>query len=288
MRRLLYPVLAVMAGLASGNANAVDAFDWSGFYVGGALGVVQSGGSADIVTDGSFAGPGYDHVNDSPYFTLGSLPPWPTQAELSRSSGAGMGFAGAQMQVGGLVLGGEVRGVLGDFGSAFNDSWSGDVSDSARSGTTTYSGTVWQDISLTFGTSYDSYVAPVARLGVAADRFLLFALAGPAVARVTATTSASVDETGRIVITSPGFRATIDRRASPSWSGTSAETLLGYTIGAGVDYAATDDVILRLEASVTNLGSIAVTGVSEASSTTYTVTQPVGNFAVMAGASIKF
>lgn len=73
MRRLLYPsVLAVMAGLASGNANAVDVFDWSGFYVGGAVGVVQSGGSADIVTDGSFAGPVYDYVAG---YSPVSLPP---------------------------------------------------------------------------------------------------------------------------------------------------------------------------------------------------------------------
>lgn len=196
-----------------------------------------------------------------------------------------MGFAGAQMQVGGLVFGGEVRGVLGDFGSAFNDSWSDSVSGSGTSPTFTYSGSVEQGISLTFGTSYDRYVAPVARLGVAADRFLLFALAGPAVARVTATTSASVDETGSVFVNTVRVD---DKSAFSSWSGASAETLLGYTIGAGVDYAATDDVILRLEASVTNLGSIAVTGVSDASDTTYTVTQPVGNFAVMAGASIKF
>ncbi len=71
-------------------------------------------------------------------------------------------------------------------------------------------------------------------------------------------------------------------------SGSNTETLWGYTVGAGVEYAATDNMILRLEASMTDLGTIDVTGDSEDTGAEYTVTQTVANFALQTGVSVKF
>lgn len=349
MRKYLYPsVVAMLAGLTGGSALGQDMFDWSGFYVGGAVGVVQSDSSADAsystdaegisaawsAPDGYFTGEIYDAVDaaginfnannagvdDSFDIGLGQLGAWLTATDLTALSWAGMGFAGAQVQMGAFVLGGEVRGVFGDFGNSYSDDWSDSVTDSGsvdydnEGGTLTASlpssvnwtgdsvvnenmdgsgaeihGGVDQDNSLAFGTSYDSYFAPVAKLGVAADRFMLFALAGPSVAEVTATTSASVDEVGHVGVENGGNSvADVDGSASYDWSGSNTETLWGYTVGAGVEYAATDNMILRLEASMTDLGTIEVTGESDDTGAEYTVTQTVANFALQTGVSVKF
>lgn len=352
MRKYLYPsVMAIMAGLTGSSAMAQDMFDWSGFYVGGAVGVVQSDSNADVAygtdaegisaawsaSDGYFTGEIYDDVDgasidfdangpgsDDDYeLDLAGLTPWLTEMDLTALAWAGMGFAGGQVQMGAFVLGGEVRGVFGEFGNSYSDAWSdgvidsGSVSDDPEGGIVTGSlpvGVSWtgdgaineqlapggaaihggvdQDNSLAFGTSYDSYFAPVAKLGVAADRFMLFALAGPSVAQVTATTSATVDEDGHVGVTNPAIDgnsvADLDGSASYDWSGSNTETLWGYTVGAGVDYAATDNMILRLEASMTDLGTIDVTGESDETGAEYTVTQTVANFALQTGVSVKF
>lgn len=354
MRKYLYPsVVAMLAGLTGGSALGQDMFDWSGFYVGGAVGVVQSDSSADVsygtdaegisaawsASDGYFTGAIYDDVDDDvdgasinyddanfpedddyDELDLGELTPWLNHLDLTSLSWAGMGFAGAQVQMGAFVLGGEVRGVFGDFGNSYSDDWSDSVTDSGsvdydnEGGTLTASlpssvnwtgdsvvnenmdgsgaeihGDVDQDNSLAFGTSYDSYFAPVAKFGVAADRFMLFALAGPSVAEVTATTSASVDEVGHVGVENGGNSvADVDGSASYDWSGSNTETVWGYTVGAGVEYAATDNMILRLEASMTDLGTIEVTGQSEDTGAEYTVTQTVANFALQTGVSVKF
>jgi opacity protein-like surface antigen len=336
-----------MASLTGGSAVAQDMFDWSGLYVGGAVGVVQSDSSADIsygtdadagwsASDGYFTGDIYDDVDnswidfeandagtDDEYeIDLGELTPWLTEIDLTGLSWAGTGLAGAQVQMGAFVLGGELRGAFGDFGHSYaeagpdgtsdwgavtwdpeggtltaglpdasGDLWWGDdaVSEPLDPAGAEIHGTVDQYNSLAFGTSYNSYFTPTAKLGVAADRFMLFALAGPAVAQVTATTSASVVETGHVGVENGGNSvADVDGIASYDWSGENTETLWGYTVGAGVEYAATDNIILRLEASMTDLGTIDVTGQSDDTGAEYTVTQTVANFALQTGVTFKF
>lgn len=170
--------------------------------------------------------------------------------------------------------------------------WSGDDDVSVSSDDGSIHGGVDQDNSIAFGTNYDSYYAPVARLGVTADRFMVFALAGPATAQVTATTSASVEEDGHVAVydddVGGSVVADVDGSASYDWSGENTESLWGYTVGAGIEYAATDNMIFRLEGSVTDLGSIDVTGKSEDTGAEYTVTQAVGNYALTTGVSLKF
>lgn len=350
MRRvILTSVVAIMSASAVGNAVSQDMFDWSGFYVGGAIGVVQSDSHADLVygTDteaitsawsspsGFFTGAIYDAVDGSDIdlnsndpdenytLSLAALTPWLTELELSELAWAGMGFAGAQVQMGGFVLGAEGRGIFGSFGNSFSDSWSDEVTDlgsisDPEGGVLTAGlpaivvdgdwsgdnavnenlgfddlgaihGGIDQDSALSFGTSYDSVFAPVAKLGVAADRFMVFGMVGPSVAEVTATTAASVDETGHIGVSADGNSvADVEGFASYDWSGSNTETLWGYTIGAGVEFAATDNMILRLEGSMTDLGSIDVVGQSADTAATYTVTQTVANFSLMSGVSLKF
>ncbi|WP_127142532.1 outer membrane protein [Pelagibacterium montanilacus] len=62
----------------------------------------------------------------------------------------------------------------------------------------------------------------------------------------------------------------------------------GYTVGGGVEYAATDNSILPLEGSWTNFGSISVEGESDETDATYEVTQDVSNWSIGTGVSFKF
>lgn len=74
-----------------------------------------------------------------------------------------------------------------------------------------------------------------ARAGVAVDRFLPYIAGGVAFARVNNSLSISNDFFG--------------------YEASQSKTLTGWTLGAGVDYAATDNLILRLEYRYTDYGS---------------------------------
>jgi len=264
------------------------------------------------------------------------LAPWLTQIDLENLDYSGTVQIGAQWQFGHFVVGGELRGTFGEFGTSYFDRWSDEISatdtgqfvDNADLGDGTartaairpndrdgspnvdwtgtsdfgpdiftdvvdidFEGVVHQDNTLGFSVAYDSYFAPVARIGFAADRWMFFAMGGPAVAEVTASTAASVSEDGSL---SFSYDEALDPARFPEaadtyeWEGSNTETLWGYTIGGGVEYAATDNAILRFEGSMTNFGSISVTGQSADTDAEYEVTQDVSNWALSTGISFKF
>lgn len=76
------------------------------------------------------------------------------------------------------------------------------------------------------------------RLGYSADRFLPYIAGGVAYAKVKSSVN-SKDSFGVNVL--------------PSRSG--SDTFVGWTVGAGVDYAVTDNLLLRLEYRYTDFGS---------------------------------
>lgn len=340
-------------------------YDWSGFYVGGSVGVVQSRSQGTIdynssnVTNpvgnwtdtNSFTGGVWHDVDgavlavteantstDARLENVDLLAPWLTQIDLNDLDYAGTVQIGGQWQFDNFVVGGEVRGTFGEFGNSYSNSWSDEIFASddgqfvdnghAEDGTAktaairpngadapnvTWTGTsdfgpdifttdavvnldfegvVHQDSSLDFDVSYGSYFAPVARVGFAADRWMFFAMGGPAVAEVTATTAATVSETGVLSFSRDDAGGTLEparfAEANYAWEGTNTETLWGYTIGGGVEFAATDNVILRFEGSMTNLGSISVTGTSLDTAAEYEVTQDVSNWSLATGVNFKF
>jgi opacity protein-like surface antigen len=155
--------------------------------------------------------------------------------------------------------------------------------------------------SFAFGASYDSVFSPVAKLGVAAGRVHLFAMGGPSWAKVKATTSASANEVARVdVFYNEAAETGVDDftgdeavgvengTAYYDWSGSNTETLAGYSVGGGMEWAATDNLILRAEGLYTDLGSIDVTGVSDETDATYTVTQELTSVSGSVGMLVKF
>jgi opacity protein-like surface antigen len=155
--------------------------------------------------------------------------------------------------------------------------------------------------SFAFGASYDSVFSPVAKLGVATGRVHLFAMGGPSWAKVKATTSASANEAARVdVFYNESAETGVDGftgdeavgvengTAYYDWSGSNTETLAGYSVGGGMEWAATDNLILRAEGLYTDLGSIDVTGVSDETDATYTVTQELTSVSGSVGMLVKF
>ncbi len=350
--------------LSSAPVAAQEVFDWSGFYVGGGVGVVQSSNHDSIVYDGGgltsgwtaeegvFTGEIYRVIdnagiivsNADPYdlayddyeLSLDELDDWATEAESESAQPLGVVWAGGQwhMPDSRLVLGGEFRASFGSYGSTLADSWSQTVGDSGTATCETddddctvlttlphplpllpgllllpnwsgyddvagaqvdsddevdISGSYTQAVDMSFGTSYDRAFSALARVGVAVDRVMIYGVAGPTVADVAASTSLTVTETGVIDIgTDQDDFAEYMGEATYEWSGSFAEQRVGLTVGAGVDYAVTDSLILRAEASYTNMGDISVTGASSDTDATYTISQKLGAGQVLAGASFKF
>lgn len=163
-----------------------------------------------------------------------------------------------------------------------------------------YDVTMTQDNALAFDVQVDNMVSAVGRVGFAVDRAMIFAMGGATFAQLTATTSASVTSSG--VATSPSFGgyATdyngnsadyffLANEETFSWEGTTTQNAIGYTVGGGIEYALTNNVILRLEAEYFNLGNIEVLGESEDAATAdYTVSHTIDGVRVGTGISFLF
>jgi opacity protein-like surface antigen len=356
---LVAPTVAATSVLLAGPAVAQDdPFNWSGFYFGGGVGIVESRGSQDLAyddgglisgwtsDDGAFTGDifrtvdlagvaagsanPYDLAYDDYNISLDNMADWATTADTSGTEAFGTVFGGGQWQVpdASLVLGGELRANFGSFGSSSVENWTATSTDSGSAecetnsgdclvasllpglvltdwdvsypngnvtGSTidsgddvTITGTVNQNNTMSFGTSFDKSFSALARVGVPVERALIYGLAGPTVARVTASTSATVEESGTIVLQAEDRTATYSNSETYQWDGSVSENRVGFTFGAGVDYAVTDNILLRGEVSYTNLGSISVTGTSADTSSTYTVSQHIGSAQALAGVMFKF
>jgi len=254
--------------------------------------------------------------------SLGSLEDWVTETETGELTWSGTAVAGAQSQFGAFVLGGELRASVGSFETSYaydymsytgdngsitcpndddedpeetclvdvNGGWAVDVDGvSISEGDSAYLwGGVDQDGRLVFSANIDQTFAAVARAGIAADRFLIYGLAGASVAEITSTTAANVEETGALEAEAGGSDDAEILGDYYSWYGESSESKVGLLVGAGVEYAVTDNVILRGEVSFANYGDVSVTGYSMDTDATYTVTQSITQTKAEAGLLFKF
>jgi opacity protein-like surface antigen len=138
---------------------------------------------------------------------------------------------------------------------------------------TSASGQYVQNGDFSLDLNVGSVFAPVARIGVVHDRFQLFAYGGPAIAQVALSTRARITEAASLTFDgssdSPGDQVTSsgpnshNYLESYSWSGTNSTTRVGFRLGVGVEYAATNSMVLRASYDLTDLGRIGVTGVSD-------------------------
>ena len=96
------------------------------------------------------------------------------------------------------------------------------------------------------------------RLGYALDRTLLFVTGGLAIGQVHSATNARFSETSQgAYISCCG--GDVGYAGNTTWSGSTNKTMLGWTLGAGVEQALSDHVTLKLDALYYDLGSITTT-----------------------------
>jgi outer membrane immunogenic protein len=233
MHRFQYGVLATVTAISFASiaaaadmplpaaaAAAPAVYDWSGFYVGGHVG---GGWASNSITDNDLltmlaignGNPGFIALNQ------------PVQT-VNSSGFLGGVQAGANYQIGKLVVGAEA-----DY------SW----------GTITGSNTAFlhnprvfavAGINRTLTADTIEIGTMTTRLGVAHDRWLLYGKAGAAWAR---TNYAESD------IPTPGFLA------NPVFTGTATEARVGWTVGAGLEWAFWNTWSAKLEYDYLNFGA---------------------------------
>lgn len=342
-------IFATVAALAAPVVAQEVPYDWTGFYVGAAVGAMRSTspgtlsyGDESLISDwgseeGGFVSSIYREVDLAAVSaaSLGSLKAgsldlddmdgWSTSERTESFDMFGNVFAGAQKQFGTFVVGVEGRLNFGEFGAGFADEWTDRVSDSTsvtctsrlgclagstvpayvalgwngplslpitylgRNDVMSLDGSVTQQGSMAFATSYQRSFSALGRFGIPVDRAMFYGVAGATVANVSATTSAVVDESGELTIgITDRNDLTYTADETYSWEGETSGSRVGLTFGMGVDYALTDNIALRGEVSYTNMGDISVTGSSEDTDATYTVSQHLGTAQATAGVMFKF
>lgn len=335
-------LLAAQAGAAF--AGADEAYDWTGFYVGGMIGVLHTNSDADFSysndggspvegwTDGEFHGDVYNSlaslaVSNSegpPFASNGPMPDltdWPKSLSDDSSDFMGTVLGGFNFQNGNLVFGGELRGSFGDFGASSSSSWSDSGTKSGSVGNDfegpagnaftytnfddvlvgiispiannfegiSYTATYHQDDSIAADTDFDYMISPVARLGLATDRVLFFAMGGPTYAHVKAKTSASVHEyTTDASTTVNSVTTPFSADETYEFSGSQSKDMWGFTVGGGAEWAVTDNIVLRAEGEYHDLGTISVTGRSADTDATYKVKQKLDGYSLSTGIIFKF
>ena len=204
-------------------APAAPAFTWTGFYVG-----INAGGSwANRTANPALFWTSSDPLPTPDYLTTGA----PTPFNIGSAGFIGGLQAGYNYQLGQFVVGAEI-----DFMGA---ALAGSGSDSKSYISTVSLFPTTNDITTKVEQNWLSTLR--ARAGFSVDRILVYATGGLAF--------------GNVQTTSNAVNATPDMPYVGYWSGSRNEIKLGYAVGAGVEYALTNNWIIRGEYLYYNLGS---------------------------------
>jgi outer membrane immunogenic protein len=255
-----------LAGLVPA-AQAQDVFDWTGFYVGGTAGIVVTSSAATITYPDTVPalGTGFAFFGNDLYFEGDLVDPGLPTAFALDGAGAGIGLtAGYNLQSGQFVYGLE-----------------GDVSVLHGAGGTTAQTSTNGDTTVTVTSSLDNLVTLRARAGVTVDRLLLFATAGVAGGQSTLSTSFDYGDSGK----------------GAQGSGSSSGFAGGLIGGAGVEYAANDNVTIKFDALYYSLQGQSATatgdgqsngGLDPATLSPYTVSSKPAGIVVRGGVNFRF
>jgi outer membrane immunogenic protein len=193
----------------------VAPFSWTGFYLGGNVGVIWETGNIDVT-----GSPGY--------FDLGTVYPGLIANSFSRNGQTDLigGIqAGYNYQFGSLVL-----GIESDFdGTSVNSS-------SSFIGSNTHFGTA--TVTSSYETRMDWLGTTRLRLGwTPVDKALIYATGGVAYGHGSTTNGVQISSSSYL------------------WNGSTDYTHVGWTAGGGAELAVTNNVLIRAEALYYDLGS---------------------------------
>ncbi len=264
---------AAFAFAAPGYAQDGLAYDWSGYYIGGAIG--YAGGSPNTRLEPQ--GDPDDYTIDFDGYFLNFLDetapydPWPNSFDLGNTAWLATVTGGVNFQSGSLVF-----GVEGDASLLFGAPdwyWTNEEILETEPDRLT-------EIKVSGG--LDSLFTIRPRVGVAIDRLLLFGTGGLALGHASLSTQASAIQ---------------DNGKGAAWSGEESAWKAGFVIGGGAEYAFTDRMSLKLEGLYYDVGSITAkaegSGYSQGGSTPqttqpYSVTTDLSGWLIRAGVNIGF
>ncbi len=299
-------------------AYAVPApvFTWTGFYVGVTAGAGVStskssataegscGGSVVCVGNAGAAAAPYDSQYNAAPSAFGALKGTDVVAALGGTIGYNHQLSNNVV----LGLEADLSWMSRRSANSASSASSYANSDNGYSGSNaaTYTGARQQSISASSGPSALGTLRT--RVGYAFDRTLVFATGGLAIGRVKSATSAAYNASTAYTDTSYGGLSGATNTQG-AWAGSNSKTRVGWTIGAGVEHAVSNNVTLKVEALYYNLGKSTVTangaaayqdsgygsgqnndsrGTGTGTAQAYTVKQKVDGVVVRAGLNFKY
>ena len=215
-------------------------FDWTGPYLGVALGGASTFGTTTFdYTEGTSAPNTVYFSNGNAFFASELLTPlltWPGTIDLGEVKGRSTSVeAGFDYQMGRFVVGAVVDGTYFDTGAM---AWtSGLVDDAGLNHTVSASAEL------------DHLYSLRSRVGIGLDRLLLFGTGGLAAGHVDLSTGATLT-------TDSGY-------GTADWEGEASDWRMGFMVGAGAEYALTDNLAIKAEALYYDLGDAEVTANGE-------------------------
>ena len=238
--------LAAVGAAASGVVWVIPAiaqevaFDWTGPYLGASLGHESTFGLSSFDYPQGSAGTNTVYFSGgNAYFSAESSSPvlsWPGVVDLASASGRSASIeAGFDYQMGQFVIGGVVDGTFLDTPSL--DWASGPVDD------------VGLNHSVAVSADLDHIYSLRTRVGVGIDRLLLFGTGGLAAGHVDLSTGATLT-------TDSGY-------GTAEWEGEGRDWRMGFMLGAGAQYALTDNLAIKAEALYYDLGEAEVTAAGQ-------------------------
>lgn len=239
-----------------------------------------------------------------------SLPTASTSFNSNKNITGGNLFAGINKQVDQIIFGAEVNLSFGNFGNSRGQSFSGGgnryISDgegdylsytnynnviqglptrinNARTNSANYT----QQSSQQNSSKYNLLSQLLARAGYSFGNVMTYVKGGVAYSSVTASTSAQISESVSGTNTG-GSNVSYTGSANYSFAGNTSKNMYGYVIGGGAEWAIQDNLLFRLDAQYYDLGKISVTGASNQTSATYSVSQKISAYSLSIGIIHKF
>jgi outer membrane immunogenic protein len=227
MRRLLLSSVSVLAltFTATAQTSGPRAATWTGFYIGGSLGGVNSSGRQTISGDAASGAPLFASTNSGSSFVAGAFAGYNFQISPNF-------VVGGEADISGLSSRHRIQAV-----SNFPLNWS------SRDGEDSYG------VANVVGRTSMKWMGTLrARAGVTFDNIFLYGTGGLAFGAVKSSTN----------ITIPEFDGGTEA-SGVSYAGSTSKTKLGWALGVGAEMMITDRWTARLEYLHYDLGSVGYT-----------------------------
>ncbi len=240
-----------------------------------------------------------------------SLPTASSSFNSNKNITGGNIFAGINKQIDQIIFGAEVNLSFGNFGSSNSQNLNGGgnnyISDGegANFSYTNYNNVIQglaspiadgrsnsadytQQFSQQNSSKYNFLSQLLVRTGYSFGKVMTYVKGGVAYSNVTASTSAQITESVSGTNNAIGSSTSYSGSTNYSFGGNTSKNMYGYVIGGGAEWALQNNLLFRFDAQYYDLGKINVTGVSNQTLATYSVSQKISAYSISIGIIHKF